>query len=219
MRKKWWWGIAALVALGLFVSYTRWGQELEFLAGGALVNAGYRLQDRLSAYDFAHEEATPEQVYEEFLHQNHLSAAVRNIFPRTVRHPVVALVACMDARLDTNEIAGDTRHYYYVLRLAGSVMSPKEEEMLELAVDHGVKVVVFTTHSDCAAEKTAADPAGRARFPNLVKAVDERAMRFQEFLHRPLIRERTGQGKLLVKWLDLDTETERAEPHRERASR
>ena len=59
----------------------------------------------------------------------------------------------MDARIDTNELTGDTRHYYYVIRTAGSVLSEREEEMLELAVENGVELVVLTTHSDCAAEK------------------------------------------------------------------
>jgi len=99
------------------------------------------------------------------------------------------------------------------VRLAGSVLAPKEEEMLELAVANGVKVVVFTTHSDCAAEKAARDPASRARFPNLASAVDERESRFQEFLGRAMIREKTAAGELLVKWMDLDTQTERVFPH------
>jgi carbonic anhydrase len=119
----------------------------------------------------------------------------------------------MDGRLDTNEIAGDTRRYYYVLRIAGSVLSPKEEEMIELTVNNGVKVVVFTTHSDCAAEKAAKDPAQRERFPNLAKAVDERQMRFDEFMARPGIKGRIDKGDLIVKWMDLDTQTERVSPH------
>ena len=54
---------------------------------------------------------------------------------------------CRDSRLDKNEIAGDTRRYYYVLRLAGSVLAEKEEEMLAHAVASDVRVVVFTTHT------------------------------------------------------------------------
>ena len=71
----------------------------------------------------------------------------------------------MDARIDTNELLGDTRHYYYIIRTAGSVLSPREEEMLELAVENGVKLVVLTTHSDCAAEKAASEPETRKRYP------------------------------------------------------
>lgn len=189
------------------------GEKAQFMLGGAMINAGYRLQDRLEKYDFEHEHLSPGQVWAELLAQNGMSSAVRAKFPRSVRHPLVALVACMDARLDSNEIAGDTRRYYYVLRLAGSVLSPKEEEMLELAVSNGVEVVVFTTHTDCAAEKAAKTPELRKAYPNLVTAIDEREMRFNEFLNRETIRQRVGEGKLLVKWMDLDTQDEHVSPH------
>jgi carbonic anhydrase len=142
-----------------------------------------------------------------------MAASVRKRWPRTSRHPVVAMVTCMDARLDTNEIAGDTRRYYYVLRLAGSVISVVEQEMLELAVSNGVKVVVFTTHTDCAAEKVARDSVMRASFPNLSKGIDEREAKFREFLGRPLIKTKTGTNELLVKWMDLDTANEQVMPH------
>ncbi len=85
--------------------------------------------------------------------------------------------------------------------------------MLQLAVAKGVKVVVFTTHTDCAAERVAADPEQRKRFPQLAKAVDERQFRFDEFNQSPLIRERTEKKELLVKWMDLDTLNERVMPH------
>ncbi|MDX1979851.1 MAG: carbonic anhydrase [Bryobacteraceae bacterium] len=206
--------IAAGILAGLaIVCFSIWGHQLEFVAGGALINLGYRLQDPLADYDFEHHEVTPNQVWAEFIRQNGLASSVRSLFPRTARHPVVALIACMDGRLDTNEIAGDTRRYYYVLRLAGSVLSLKEEEMLELAVANGVKLVVFTTHTDCAAEKAAKDPEQRRRFPHLAQAVAERQMRFDEFLSRPMIRERISRGQLIVKWMDLDTQTERVSPH------
>lgn len=199
-------GVAAVVAVSA---------KAQFVIGGAMVNLGYRMQDPLADYDMVHHEATPPQIWAEFLSQNSMAASVRQRWPRTSRHPVMALVACMDGRLDTNEIVGDTRRYYYVLRLAGSVLSTKEEEMLELAVANGVKVLVFTTHSDCAAEKVAKDPARRADFPTLSAAVDEREARFRAFLARPKINKRVGEGELLVKWMDLDTQTERVMPHSE----
>ena len=105
-----------------------------------MVNIGYRLQDRLSHFDFEHDESiTPDQIWAELERQNELAAGVRELFPRTARHPVVAILACMDARIDTSELVGDTRRYYYVVRTAGSVLSPAEQEMLELAVLNGVK--------------------------------------------------------------------------------
>lgn len=205
-----WVGVLAL--LTIFVA-VMWGQQIEFVLGGAMINIGYRLQDHLADYDLEHHEATPLQIWQRFLDQNHMAASVRSTFPRSSRHPVVAMVACMDGRLDTNEIAGDTRRYYYILRLAGSVLSEKEEEMLELAVANGVKVVVFTTHTDCAAEKAAADPEKSKMFPKLAAAVQERTARFDEFMARPMIRQRVDKGELIVKWVDLDTMTEEVVPH------
>ena len=189
------------------------GPSAQFIIGGALVNLGYRMQDHLESYDFLHEhDITPEEVWSEMLSQNRLAAAVRRVFPRTSRHPLVALVVCMDARIDTSELTGDTRKYYYIIRTAGSVLAAEEEDMLELAVENGVKVVVLSRHSDCAAEKAAASAEQRARFPALTKAIDERDMRLRELLARPAIASRIAQGKLAVKLINIDTMTEEMLP-------
>jgi carbonic anhydrase len=185
---------------------TATGRQSQFVLGGALVDAGYSLQDGLERYDFEHDhDITPEQVWAEMRKQNRLAARVRHTFPRTPRHALVAVVVCMDARIDTNELVGDTRHYYYVIRTAGSVMSEREEEMLELAVANGVKVVVLTTHTDCAAEKVAQSQALRARYPSLARAVDERESRVAEFLARPGIADAVSRGTLAVKRVTVDT--------------
>ena len=154
----------------------------EFLVGGAMVNLGYRLQDRLSKFDFVHDESiTPDEIWAELQRQNELAAGMRSFFPRTTRHPVVAILACMDARIDVSELVGDTRRYYYVVRTAGSVLSPAEQEMLELAVLNGVRIVVLTTHTDCAAEGAAANPEMREKFPAMISLLDERERRIDEF--------------------------------------
>jgi hypothetical protein len=88
------------------------------------------------------------------------------------------------------------------------VLSEREEEMLELAVENGVRLVVWTTHTDCAAEKAASTPAKRERFPALARAVDEREARFAEFLARPAIATRIADGRLGVKRVEIETETE-----------
>lgn len=196
--------LAAVVVVG--ARSTSIGRESRFIVGGALVDAGYGLQDGLESYDFEHHhDITPEQVWQELRKQNRLSARVRHTFPRTPRHALVALVVCMDARIDTNELVGDTRHYYYVIRTAGSVMSEREEEMLELAVENGVKLVLLTTHSDCAAEKAARVNQLRGRYPALARAVDERESRVAEFLARPAIASAVAKGTLAVKRVAIDT--------------
>lgn len=201
--------IGVMAVVGVAVAVLLLSSQAQFLTGGALINAGYRMQDHLDSFDFTHQhDITPEQVWKEFESQNSLASSVRSTFPRTARHPLVAMLVCMDARIDTAELAGDTRRNYYVVRTAGSVMSPKEEEMLELAVANGVKLIVLTRHTDCAAEKAAANPAMRAKYPALVEAVEERKARVDEFLKRPVIAERIANGTLLVKQLVIDTATE-----------
>ncbi len=186
--------------------------RVQFVTGGALVNLGYFFQDRHDAYDFEHEgDVTPEQVWQEFHLQNELASKVRSTFPRTVRHPLVAMLVCMDSRLDTVELAGDTRTNYYVLRNAGSVIGPEEEEMLELAVNNGVKVVVLTRHSDCAAEKAVSDPSARGLYPALVNQVEHRDEMVRDFLARPAIARKIAAGDLLVKELYIDTGNEHLE--------
>jgi hypothetical protein len=207
---------AVLVLLLGWLFLTSSGRQAQFILGGVLVNLGYRMQDHLESYDFEHDEdISPEQVWQELKKQNALAAAVRDWFPRTARHPLVALVVCMDARIDTNELTGDTRHYYYILRTAGSVLSEREEEMLELAVANGVELVILTTHSDCAAENAASTPELREQFPALAAAVDERDDRIHEFLERPLIASKIAEGKLAVKLVNIDTMTERMLPKKE----
>lgn len=209
MKKTLMVGLALVVLAAVLIAGARWtasGRHAQFVVGGALVDAGYGLQDGLESYDFEHHhDITPEQVWTELRRQNRLAAGMRHAFPRTPRHALVALVVCMDARIDTNEIVGDTRHYYYVIRTAGSVMSEREEEMLELAVANGVKLVILTTHSDCAAERAAKVEQLRARYPALTRAVDEREARIAEFLARPAIASAVTGGTLAVKRIAIDT--------------
>ena len=199
-------GLAAFAVLAF-------SPRAQFLAGGVMANAAYRLQDHLVDYDFEHHHVTPQQVWDEFKLQNALASKVRATFPRRAVHPVIAMLVCMDAPLDTNELVGDTRHNSYIVRTAGSAMSLKEEEMLELAVANGVKVLILTRHSDCAAEKAAKSPELRAKYPAMVAAVDERDQRIAEFLARPVIAERIKAGELLVKQLDIDTVSEHVAEH------
>ncbi len=204
-------GLALVLAVALLVS-----PRAEFVMGGAMVDVGYRLQDHLAAYDLgdadAHHHITPDAVWHEFLRQNDLAAGVRRVFPRSRYHPVVAMVACMDARIDTNELTGDTRRYYYIIRTAGSIMSEREEEMLELAVANGVELIVLTTHTDCAAERVARAPEQRSHYPHLVEGVAERERRIAEFLARPAIAERIARGELQVRRATIDTANERLVP-------
>ena len=203
---------AALVVAGALAA----SQRVRFILGGALVNAGYRLQDHLARYDLDHagHDLRPDLIWDTFLQRNRLASSVRQAFPRSRYHPLIAMVVCMDARIDTNELTGDTRRFYYIIRTAGSVLGEREEEMLELAVRNGVRVVVFTTHTDCAAERAARDPAQRALYPRLVAGIAEREDREREFLSRPEIAERIRRGELIVRYANVETGTEHLVPAR-----
>lgn len=199
-------GLALVVAVLVVMSIP----SVQFVVGGGLVNLGFRLQDHFSQYDFEHDDSiSPDDIWEELMEQNEMAADVRDMFPRTVRHPVVAILACMDARIDTSELVGDTRRYYYVVRTAGSVMSPAEQEMLELAVLNGVKLLLLTSHTDCAAEGAAAKADSRQKFPALTELMDARIGHIEEFLARPAIRKAMDEGNLQVKFARIDTDTDR----------
>jgi carbonic anhydrase len=114
----------------------------------------------------------------------------------------------MDARIDTEELVGDTRKYYYVIRTAGSALAEKELDMLELAVANGVETILLTRHTDCAAEKVAADPHLRARYPHLVAAIDGRDAIDKALLARPGIADKLRKGALTVRHMHIDTATD-----------
>lgn len=185
-------------------------KKIRFILGGAFIDLGYLLQDSLSKYDFKHDaEITPEHILDEIQSQNKMASDIREKFPRHSYHPLAALVICMDSRLDTNEIIGDTRKYYYIIRTAGSVIREKEEEMLELAVDNGVKLILFTTHTNCAAEAIASHPEKKKEFPFITSAVENREIELQKFLKRPKIAKKIAEGQLSVRRAHLDTDTEK----------
>ena len=81
--------------------------------------------------------------------------------------------------------------------------------MLELAVLNGVKVLVLTSHSDCAAEGAAASAESRAKFPAMTELMDGRVQRVEEFLARPTIKEAIEAGRLQVKFARIDTDSDR----------
>lgn len=207
------WTVGILVTGGVLAVLVAASPQLQFVLGGAFVNIGFRLQDHLHAYDFEHQEPQgPGEIWQELLKQNRLAAEVRDVFPRSTEHPVAAILACMDARIDTAELVGDTRRYYYVVRTAGSLLSPPEQEMMELAVLNGVRVIVLTTHTDCAAEAVAASPDEREKFPEIVALLDRREELVEQFKARPIIRDAIARGELEIHRARIDTDTDRLIP-------
>lgn len=190
--------IASLFVLILFIP------QVQFILGGAMINLGYRFQDHVKV-GLAHpEKQNPEQLWKSIQRQNKTASVVRTLFPRSTHHPKIAIMICMDARLEDDELLGDSRNLYYVIRTAGSVLPKVEQDMLELAIEKGVEVIVLTTHHDCAAEKASNDPNLSSKLPHLCEAVKDRKKHINEFLERPSIKEKIKNGKLIVMNAHID---------------
>ena len=86
---------------------------------------------------------------------NHAQATAWRLSPEmSERKPKALLIMCIDPRLDDNRILGDTRGYYDIIRIPGTLITPEIAEAVELAVvKHEVKLVLVATHTDCAMEK------------------------------------------------------------------
>lgn len=197
-------GLVVCVSLliGLLLSH-----RVQFVLGGAMINLGYRFQDHVK-HGVAHpENQTPNKMWEEIKGQNKLSSSIRAMFPRTTHRPKVAILLCMDSRLHDNELTGDTRQLYYIIRTAGSVLPKVEQDMLELSIEKGVEVVVLTTHGDCAAVKASKDEIMSKKLPYLCDAVKSRKKDIQDFLERPSIKKKIETGKLIIVNAHVDTTT------------
>jgi carbonic anhydrase len=179
--------------------------RVQFILGGAMINVGYRFQDHIK-HGVAHpKNQTPNKMWKEIKKQNKLASSIRSMFPRTTHRPKVAILLCMDARLDDDELTGDSRQLYYIIRTAGSVLPKVEQDMLELSIEKGVEVVVLTTHEDCAAEKASKDKVMSKKLPYLCDAVKHRKKDIQDFLSRPSIKEKIESGKLIIVNAHIDT--------------
>jgi len=178
--------------------------RVQFVLGGAMINVGYRFQDHIKHGVANPENQTPNKMWKEIKKQNRLSASIRSLFPRTKHRPKIAILLCMDARLDDDELTGDSRQLYYIIRTAGSVLPKVEQDMLELSIEKGVEVVVLTTHQDCAAEKASKDKILSKKLPHLCAAVKDRQKHIKEFLARPSINEKIKNGKLMIVYAHID---------------
>lgn len=178
--------------------------RVQFVLGGAMINVGYRFQDHIK-HGVAHpENQTPNKMWKEIKKQNKLASSIRSMFPRTTHRPKVAILLCMDARLHDDELTGDSRQLYYIIRTAGSVLPKVEQDMLELSIEKGVEVIVLTTHEDCSAEKASKDKVMSKKLPYLCDAVKSRQKDIQDFLARPSIKERIESGKLIIVYAHID---------------
>ena len=193
--------VAVIVLLVIF-----WRPAL-FFTGGGLVSAGHMVQGFVSGFSRAGHVGTPQELLETLLIDNKSASHLHRALSGPSRKPEVIAVMCMDPRLNSEVILGDSRGYYDVVRLPGSVLSDEMIEAIVLAVEeHGVELVLFTTHTDCAMEKVASSHEAN-RFPGLSNLIHTREEKFEQLMKRPAIQERVKSGKLLVTRFRINTAT------------
>lgn len=200
-----------LSALALALLAVAFWRPLLFVGGGGFIAIGHGMQELVSGFRSGDGD-TPQEVLAGVLDANQKASFVRGALPVVKRKPEVLVVMCIDPRLDARIVMGDTRDQYDVVRIPGSVLSEEAIEAIELGVkEHRVKVVLFTTHTECAMEAVAHSHDAE-HFPALSQAVHKREERFKELLERPLIAERIASGELLVKRYTIDTGNDRLIP-------
>ena len=207
-----WLLISLMVSFLIFVSFN---EKAHFFIGGIFINIGYRFQDHVDHEHFNYEKGASGLLLqlEDLVKKNKQASLVRKYFPRSVQHPKIALLTCMDARIDTVELVGDTRRSYYTVRTAGSVLEPLQQEMFEMAVEGGVQIIVLTSHTDCAAEKVA-NSAEYKKFIHLSAGINERQLNIKNFLSRRFISQKIHNGDLIVVETLIDTKNGNMSIHR-----
>lgn len=202
--------LAGVVAISLLIILNF--RKVSFLTGGFFLHAGYVIQDWAGSFHHAladHEPVHPNEIYKTIMAQNALQAQAWNATPVLKdRTPKALLILCIDPRLDDNRILGDTRGYYDIIRIPGSVITAEVAEAVELAViKHGVKLVMVITHTDCAMEKLAASEEGQHHYPLLAEGINNHGRRRQALTHRPAILEKLQKQQVWIIEKRIDTAT------------
>lgn len=202
--------LVSLVAAGLVFALSF--RKVSFLMGGFFLHTGYVIQDWAGSFHHQladNEPVHPNEIYKTIIAQNTLQAGAWKATPELKdRTPKALLILCIDPRLDDNRILGDTRGYYDIIRIPGSVITAEVAEAVELAVvKHGVKLVMIITHTDCAMEKLAASEEGQHHYPLLAEGINNHALRRQSLAHRQAILERLQNQQVWVIEKRIDTAT------------
>jgi carbonic anhydrase len=187
-------------------------RKVSFIVGGFFLHTGYVLQDWSEAlhHEKSDDDAVhPNEVFKTITAQNALMAKMWKATPDLKnRKPKALLIMCIDPRLDDNRILGDSRGYYDIIRIPGSVITEEVAEAVELAVvKHSVNLVMVVTHTDCAMEKLAASEDGRRHYPLLSEGINNHSRRLQSLSHRPAILQRLQNQQVWVIERRIDTKT------------
>ncbi len=181
--------------------------SIQMRIAGAAELVAQRCWDSIKEWDPDHppppgREETPEEVLAGGLHKNSLAVAHHQPAVHDGFHHVSACyVGCGDPRHQGSgvEVCADPRKNRVVITTLGSALPASVLDMLRVAVlEKKAKVIFYTTHTDCAAEKIARDAKLRAKYPLLANDVDCRFERLQQFVDDPEIAQLIRTEKLIV---------------------
>jgi carbonic anhydrase len=194
------------------VALTLLNRKIAYYVGGFLLHTGYFIQDSTESFHHQLNDSDPvhpNEIYKTVIAQNILQAKAWKATPALKdRKPKALIIMCIDPRLNSSRILGDTRGYYDVIRIPGSVITEEVAEAVELAVTkHETKLVMVITHTDCAMEHLAASDEGKHHYPLLAEGINNHAKRMQSLSHRPAILDRLQKQQLWVIEKRLDTKT------------
>ena len=153
------------------------------------------------------DDPTPDRVIANVLGYNR-RAAGQHKPPVTATH--IAVVRCMDRRLDLSRIFGDLKFVDDIANPYGAV-TPNVIEALKIAVaKHGVRVIFLLEHTGCAARQIAHGDEADA-YPLTAQAVHEHEENVRILLGEPVIDQAMREGRLQVVCATIVTESDRLE--------
>ena len=178
--------------------------RIAFAFGGQLVFWGRAMMDGETNFVSGCSEYTPCDLLEVIYERNQL--VVRR-GPSKIRVPVGLVITCMDPRIDTSAILGDSRGYFDRVQIPGAVLSAEVMETVRLAVTaHGVKFVMVLSHTDCAMEKIVCSEDADS-YPELRSNVLKRDQSFATLCSQKYVTERVRRDELVVVKALLHTNT------------
>ena len=140
------------------------------------------------------DDPTPMQIISNIVSYNR-RAAQQPKAPVTATH--IAVVRCMDRKLDLNRIFGDLKFVDDIANPFGAVR-PHIIEALKIAVlKHGVRVIFLLEHTGCAARSIAEGPEAET-YPLTTTAVDQHEKHIGALLDDPVIDQAMRRQQLAV---------------------
>lgn len=151
------------------------------------------------------QDPAPDRILANVLAYNARAARVRKA---PVTATWIAVVRCMDRKLDMTRVFGDMKFVDDIANPYGAV-TPREIEAVAIAVaKHGVRLVCLLAHTDCAALAIARGEEAAA-WPLTTAGVEETRQNVARLVRDPVIAGALAAGRLAVIRATVVTGTDR----------